>query len=812
MGTLCYNGYMLFFDKKTQEGADAAALCIDGLSPLVSRLLMGRGVRDAAAAQAFLNPDAGQLHDPFAMRDMDAAQRRIRKALSDGEKICIYGDYDVDGVCAASMLYDALRHAGADAAYYIPTRQSEGYGLNMAALETLARDGVKLIVTVDNGISALREADFCYECGMELIVSDHHLCGDVLPRAEAVLCHTRPDDSYPNAHICGAGTAYKLLEALFGREKAQDYLPLAGIATIADVVPLLGENRAFAALALERINARRCQRGILSILESCGMNRRIQAQDIAFGIAPRLNAAGRLADAACCVELLCSRDGACCKEIAAKLETYNGERRREETAIYREACEALDAADLTDRRAIVLQGDWHKGVIGIAASRIAERYYRPVILFSREGDMLTGSARSIPGVHLYAALLQCAELFTRFGGHEAAAGASLPAARYAAFCARFEDAVRFVAPDAKTFLPRRQYELEAALSDMHVGLARELERLAPFGEGNPEPLFCVRNAHLRSLKRIGADGKHINGQVCAGGASRPFVYFGAGLDMEKYLCMDRCELLCELSRNEWRGTESAQLRVCALRQAAIAQPEDYLEAHGEKFMDAISCNILYNKDEDGSAPSPVYVEDEAAWLETAVQEAAMGTLALCLSAQSALRLLQNPVIAAHMDIVFHREPESSAACHAMVLAPLFSRMQPWRYRRILLCGLPAALEAETLRRLARLAPEAALYVGQNRDGAQKLLAGLRFTRETLVAPYKAFMGSGRRFHNREELAEFLFQRTKTPRCLCRAAVEIMLELGFAREKGGIAPVEGAPRAALEQSRTFCCLQELADSL
>ncbi len=773
---------------------------IKGISPLIVRLLLRRGARDEAEMRAFLHPSLAGLHDPFEMRDMQAAAERIKSAIEKKERICIYGDYDVDGICAVSMLYSCLKTMQADLRYYIPSRQDEGYGLNPEAIRALAADGVKLVITVDNGIRALDEAELCYKLNMQLIITDHHMCGETLPRAEAVLCHTRADDDYPNPHICGAGTAYKLIEALAGREPALEYLALVGIATIADLVPLLDENRVFAALALKKLNKGECQKGVLALMKSCKQDRELDAHDIAFGIAPRLNAAGRLSDATLCVELLCSEDEERCEEITRLLEELNSKRQQEEAAICEEAYAVLDASDLTDKRAIALKGNWNSGVIGIAASRIAEKYYRPTMLFAEKDGLLTGSARSVPKVHLYAALLQCGGLFTRFGGHAAAAGATLPAERFDEFCQSFEEAVRNVAED-DSFLPRKYYELDAELSELDIGLAAQIRLLAPFGEGNPSPLFRVGAAHLKNLKQIGREGRHLNGVISSGIASQPFVFFGRGESLDDFLQMDRCDVLCEPSVNLWRGTSSLQIKLKALRPCLPPNTKAYIAAHEEKFIDAFSCNILYNDKDLADLAQNVNADE---WLADKLSEDLCGTLVLCFTQEGAERLLERADLCERMDISFFHEAYAPCAYHALVMAPLLSEMRPWRYRNILIYDTPV-LPGIT-KKLTEIAPDARLFIGGG--DSTKLKDSLRFDRETLKPMYKAFREAGRRFYNKAELADYLARNSEKRRCLCALGIDIMLELGFALEENGVSFVKDPPQAPLENSKTFRLLQEL----
>lgn len=773
---------------------------------MLAALLAKRGVADAASVRAFLEPSTDDLYDPFLFSGMADAVSRVRQAIDQRERICVYGDYDVDGVCATSMLLLCLRDLGADVCYHIPSRHSEGYGMNVDAVEALAKQGVRLIVTVDNGVKAHAEAARCYELGMELVITDHHISGETLPRCAAAVCHTLPGDGYPNKDICGAATALKLVQALTSFETARRYLPLAGLATVADLVPLLGENRVIVTEALRMLNRGEAPAGLLALAREVGGDGAFSSRHLAFGFAPRINAAGRLGDASLCVELLCGEDAAETARLASALSALNAQRQSEELSICTEAYALLDASDLTERCTIVLKGDWNSGVIGIAATRVVEKYNRPAILFSEKDGVLTGSARSIAGVHLYAALLQCADLFVRFGGHAAAAGVTMDASHYDAFCVRFEEAVRFVAPDAEAFIPRRAYELEAPLEDVNMGLAEDIERLAPFGAGNPRPLLRIRHAYLRNLKRMG-DGSHLRGTLAAGTATRPCTLFNMGGAWDALLAMDRCDLLCAPAVDTWNGTRSLQIQLKAVRASLPGDTDAYIDAHRTKFIDAFSRNILYNTIRGDFALTRV---EPDAWLASALDEHADGTLALCFTIEGAKRLLKNTDVYAHMDVTFFREPQQACAYNAAVLAPVLDDMDPWRYRRILVYDTPVL--PGVLERLGELAPHAQLVLAQTRaSDASAIREALCLDREGMALLYRTLYGAKRRFYNREELADYLHRETRLPRARCALGVDIMLELGFAHAHNGIELVPGAPKKPLEESATYRALQALRDA-
>ncbi|NCB31593.1 MAG: single-stranded-DNA-specific exonuclease RecJ, partial [Clostridia bacterium] len=567
----------------------------NGISLKLARLLYARGARTAAQMEAFLHPSDFQFHSPFFFFDMDKAVARIRQAKEKKEQICVYGDYDVDGVCATSIVLGCLQKLGVQAFYHIPSRHTEGYGMHPEAVREIAAAGASLILTVDNGVKAVDEIALAKELGMDVIVTDHHLCGEKLPAAAAILCHTRPEDHYPNPDLCGAGTAYKLAAALLGEEEASAYIPLAGLATMADVVPLMGENRALVALALRRLNDKTCCPGLQALGKLVNeKGRAFTARDLAFGFAPRLNAAGRLEDAGLCVELLCTGDASRAREIACQLDGLNRRRQQEEGAIIAQAAEMIEADDLTERRSIVLKSpDWNPGVVGIAAARIAERYWRPTVLFAQTGELLTGSARSVPGVDIHRALKENEACFLRFGGHAYAAGATMEVGRFAELQEGLERAL-WKYETAERFLPGIQYEDEVEPGELTLKLAEELALLEPFGQGNPEPAFRTDGVLLRNVRRIGGEGAHLKATAVQNNHYGELVAWGAGYRLQELLDKERCDIIYTPSLNEWNGLRQVQLRVEAFRGTAIKEAPAFLSKRSDKFIDAFSHNILYN--------------------------------------------------------------------------------------------------------------------------------------------------------------------------------------------------------------------------
>ena len=497
-----------------------------GLSPVFARLLAARGWDDPETVAPFLAPQLKSLHSPWAMKGMEPAVIRILDAVQSQEPILIYGDYDVDGTTAVVVLRTALKMLGASPAYVIPQRLAEGYGLHREAIEQAARDGVKLIITVDTGIRAFEPVALATRLGMNVIVSDHHLPEDErLPEAFAILNPHQRGCAYQDKNLCGVGVAFKLAQALFERHGrlqpgdwpnwVQSFLKLVAIGTIADAVPLLGENRVIVRYGLQGL-VHPVNPGLRALLRlALHGQESVKADDIAFRIAPRLNAAGRMGGAETVVELF-SADEAQAAVAAEQLEQLNQQRRVAVELILREIEARLDAQPgLCEADILVLDGDgWHRGVLGIVASRVQHKFGKPVLIIAREEGMAHGSGRAPEGVHLLEWLETCPELFERFGGHAQAVGFSLPCSEIEALRRRLNEA----AGQQERILPDRSCaDTEIRLSEIQPGLLQDLERLEPCGHGNPVPQFLARGVRLAGEPRILKE-KHLKLQVEQGGA------------------------------------------------------------------------------------------------------------------------------------------------------------------------------------------------------------------------------------------------------------------------------------------------------
>jgi single-stranded-DNA-specific exonuclease len=488
------------------------------LAAILARLLVMRGIDDSETAERFLTPSLAHLHSPYLMSGMQAAVDRLDAAIERKEGILIYGDYDVDGTTAIVILKTAIELCGGSADFHVPHRIKEGYDLRGDVIERAAAAGIHLIISVDTGIRAFAAAETAHRLGVDLIVTDHHLPGkDGMPTALAVLNPNQPGCAYPCKALCGAGVAFKLAQALMerrltNRDQApllKSFMKVVAIATIADAVPLTGENRVFAKLGLEGLRSV-VNPGLRALLEVAQVGGRpLTSGEVGFRIAPRINAAGRMDVARDVIELFSVKDAVRAREIAGKLDQLNADRQAEERRILDAIHSRFEQEPaLLDSFCLVIDGDgWHRGVIGITATRVVERYGRPTLVISRDGDEAHGSGRSIRAFHLLNALESCAELFTRFGGHAHAVGFSMPAANLLKLCAHLDGYARSRLT-LTDFEPVLDLDAELPLNQIMHDLFQALRRLEPFGMGNPEPVFAARNVRLMTPPRVMKE-KHV---------------------------------------------------------------------------------------------------------------------------------------------------------------------------------------------------------------------------------------------------------------------------------------------------------------
>ncbi len=504
----------------------------DASGPILRRVLQARGFADERQAQALLNPKLSQLHDPSLIPDLDRAAERIVRAVRDREPIVIYGDYDVDGITATAILYHTLRTIDPNArvSTYVPHRLDEGYGLNSAAIAELAAAGAKVIVSVDCGITAIAPAQEARRRGVDLIITDHHAPPtrmEDLPEAYAVVHPRRPDSQYPFGELSGAGVAYKLAwrlgTAATGSPRADEpvravlieLLAMAALGTIADIVPLVGENRVLATYGLVRAKSSPLP-GLGALVQASGLaGEEIGAMEVGFRLGPRLNAAGRMGHAREAVELFTVADAQRGREIAEHLSKQNDQRRKVESDIFDLACQMAEDAGMTgnDRRAIVLaHEDWHAGVVGIVCSRLVERFHRPTILMQKRDGICHGSGRSVDGFNLHSGLMHCAAHLEKYGGHSMAAGVHLVEPKLSHFVDAFtEYANAAIAPG--DLCARVTIDCEAELAELDVDAVRDLDRLGPFGAGNARPKLLVRDLRITEARPMGSQAKHLSIRV-----------------------------------------------------------------------------------------------------------------------------------------------------------------------------------------------------------------------------------------------------------------------------------------------------------
>ena len=506
------------------------------ISPLSAQLLIDRGISTADEARAFVRPSLSQLHDPFLMRDMDKAVERLSKAIAEHERIMVYGDYDVDGTTAVALMYTFLRTQTDNLIFYIPDRYTEGYGISYKGIDTALKEKCTLIVSLDCGIKAVDKVEYASAKGIDFIICDHHTPGVELPQAVAVLNMKRADCGYPYKELSGCGVGFKLVQAYIHKhhiseEKAYVLLPLLAMSIASDIVPVTGENRILAYYGLRQLN-KRPPVGVYAIMQVAGIaDRIITISDLVYKIGPRINACGRIKSGAEAVRLLITDNPAFAQQQAADINTYNAERKDYDSKTTEEALQMLYSDPDNDRKhtTVVFSPDWHKGVIGIAASRLTEHYYRPtIVLTAGENGIISGSARSVGDFDIYSAIDSCHDLLTNFGGHKFAAGLSMLEKNLNAFKQRFEDYVSaHITPDQ--LQPTINIEAEIRLDDITPQFFNILRHLEPFGLGNPRPIFVTHNLiNNHATRRVGQQGTHLHLDVTDRTAAIAGIAFGQG--------------------------------------------------------------------------------------------------------------------------------------------------------------------------------------------------------------------------------------------------------------------------------------------
>ena len=682
-------------DERPLSGRQAAAL--RPYEGVTARLLYARGVTDAQAADAFLHPDLSQLHDPMLMHGMAEAVAILTEARDRQLPTVVYGDYDVDGICACSLLTLALRRFGVDAQPHTPLR-AEGYGLNCDAVRELAKT-YRVLVTVDLGITNHEEVQLAQSLGMRVVVTDHHGLALEASPADAVMNPLLGD--YPFRRLCGTGVAFKLAQALLGIENCREYLDLAALATVADIVPLQDENRVLVALGLKTI-AERKRPGMRALLAVSDEPEIIDSDTLGYRLGPRLNAAGRLDDAGKGVRLMMTDDPVEAASLAEELDELNTQRKTTESTLVKIADERAKEHDFMQDRALIVRGeDWHVGVIGLAAGRLCTKYYCPTCVLSEHDGVLHGSLRSIPGVNIHKCLQKCDDLLLRYGGHEQAAGVTLASEQYEAFYQRLQQAVGEA--EESCFIPAQEYDAEVTLPECTEALLDEISLMEPFGCGNPAPLFLARGLHPEERRAVGSDGAHLKLTLRQEGRMIGGIAFGMG-SMAVHM-PDRINAVFSLGRNTFRGTTSLQLDVKAIQPVQSARMESMLKPDPVRQQTAL-LNALLDAFSPKAGKSAVHAEiiQMENWdlLQAALDERERGHLLVSRTAETALMALQM----AELD-VYTSGPEDPRGFAALLTEPLLSMAQGhWRHVW-LLDGEICAQEAE--RWQARL-PKAQIHI------------------------------------------------------------------------------------------------------
>jgi len=532
------------------------------LNRLLSTLLTNRGIIEEAEITKFLNPKRSDFYDTFGMPDMEKAAERILKAIKDKEQIIIYGDYDVDGITSVTVLKSFLEERGIQVNVYIPNRLNEGYGLNKTAMEEIAKQGNKLMITVDCGITAVDEVEYAKTFGIETIITDHHEPAEELPKAIAVVDAKRKDNKYECRNLAGVGVVFKLIQALsikLGLDPKEylKYLDIVCVGTISDIVPLTDENRVIVKLGLKLVEQTK-NLGLKEILQSCGYSK-INSTTISFGVAPRINACGRMGHQEEALNLLLSKEENEVKELTQKINEYNKTRQEIEKNIYNEAVEQIEKEGLDTQNTIVVSGKgWHHGVIGIVSSKITELYFKPSILLCEEDGECKGSGRSIPGFDLHEALMECNDTIDKFGGHAMAVGINIKKEKVEEFKEEFEKIAK--EKEVDKIIPILNLDAEIKLDDVNKEMVDSLKELEPFGEANKMPIFAFRNLKIDSIRSL-SEGKHLRLSVKDNKNIINAIGFNMGALADTYRIGDRVDIAGNLEINSFNGVDSIQINI-----------------------------------------------------------------------------------------------------------------------------------------------------------------------------------------------------------------------------------------------------------
>ena len=647
--------------------------CPEGMHPLIFTLLKNRGIGSDEEARLFLHPGVECLRDPFLLSDMHEAVRVIKDAVAKGESICVYGDYDVDGVCASAILNLYLKSIGAKTEVYLPSRHNEGYGLNEEALESISKRH-KLLVTVDCGITAVSLVESAKKMGMRVVVTDHHKPDEVLPDCPVINPLLK---GYPFGFLCGAGVAFQLVSALGGREEAMQYIDLAALATIADIVPLKDENRAIAVLGLRKLNAFEPRPGIRALIDVSGLTgKEIGAGNVSFQLTPRLNASGRLGDAMRAYDLLTSYDRDLCEKLANELNDENLRRKELENAAIDEAEKLIADFDFAHKRVLIVEGEnWNSGVIGLAASRLTEKYHYPSVVLTRDGDYYTGSCRSIDGVDIQEALTHVGYLMERFGGHKMAAGLKLKSENLPEFKEKLNEYL-MTAYNGEIWIPSAEYDAKVEPGELTVELVNLIDSLAPTGCGNPGALF-LSEADILSAYPVGKEGEHLKLTLKGDdGTALPGIWFRHGAEAPSQ--GSRVTALYTPAVNTFMERTNVQAE---MKNMIVLTPG----GKGNDIGDRAENEFLFERCR-AFETLPVR-EASAAELETNVTSSPMGSLVITFDMESADAV--NKRLTGKTDFYTGTYPADARPFNAVCVCP--RGLPGGTYENTYFAGLPACL-------------------------------------------------------------------------------------------------------------------------
>ncbi len=725
---------MAIINKKCK--ADPEDICLLavklGISNAAAAVLLNRGINSEEIGRQFLDCGDSVIHDPFEMLGMYEAVDLINEAVEDGRQITIYGDYDVDGITSTTILFRYLRSIGANVNCYIPNRFTEGYGINQAAISKIYSKGTSLIIALDCGITSVNEIALAKELGMDVMIADHHNPPEELPDADVIIDPKQKFCEYPFKELCSAGLALKIVEAHGGKDAAKKFYELAAIGTIADVVSLTDENRYYVKAGIERIN-KEPSPGVNALRTAAGYrDKPLTARGVAFGLAPRLNAAGRMASAKEGLQLFIQDDFRKAYEIALKLNEYNDERRKVEKEICESSVAQLNASDICFKNILVVVGEgWSKGVIGIAASRFVEDYNRPVIVITCDDEICTASARSIPGFDIYQALVTCKDLFVKFGGHSGAAGFSLSRQNIPEFTERIEKyADEHITEEM--LVPTIDCEARLSPADIDMKTAKEIEKLEPFGKDNEAPLFFAERLDFNGAAVIGKEKNVLRTAINAGGMTIDCVGFGKADYIDTANCRASKSAVFSVDINQWQGIEKVQLGLKEMRLSVFNENDiDAVnEAMNQRLFEAFAESFFSTKD-----MAEETITAEAAFEEVCAHK--MGSLVIINDKASLEKLLTKIVensFQDYIDIFIGTLPTGHEFGANTVLAmPYKDCIRPGEFRRIY---VPTTFNPEKLQEIDHIFTYSA---GNPLEGEDKL------DRDRFAAIYKALKENAFRF-------------------------------------------------------------------